>query len=391
MARTRALWNFFRLNAAFANLPNEALAKLVTGLEEVAVPAGTEVVSEGDPPGPMFVVEEGRLRAFHTVDGVERDLAFLRDGDVFGERSLFLGEPRAATVEAIRDCRLLRLPTHLYQELVDENPEFRARMQVRVAQYSYRDVARVPLDFADEILPAEAVAADRQSAPEAARAASRRSSRSSRPSRTAAGRSPGGASRTSSRSTRWTAAPRASRWSAATTAVPFRSPTSARSPTRRRAGRRSTGSRGPPRISASTPARSGPRRAGSTRCRCRRSSTGRATTGSCSTGSSKNHVRVADPESGLRRYKREEFLEGWTGYASVIAYGEGLEQQPAQKLSLGWIKPFLRPYLKLLVIATFLACARRRPRARAPDPHRADRRQRARQGDDAQGGQALGR
>ena len=166
MARTRALWNFFRLNTAFANLPNEALAKLVTGLEEVAVPAGTEVVSEGDPPGPMFVVEEGRLRAFHTVDGVERDLAFLRDGDVFGERSLFLGEPRAATVEAIRDCRLLRLPTDLYEELVDENTEFRTRMQVRVAQYSYRDVARVPLDFADEILPAEAVAADRQSTSE---------------------------------------------------------------------------------------------------------------------------------------------------------------------------------------------------------------------------------
>ena len=69
----------------------------------------------------------------------------------------------------------------------------------------------------------------------------------------------------------------------------------------------------------------------------------------------RGHVRVADPESGLRRYEREEFLENWTGYASVIAYGEGLEQQPAQTLSLGWIRPFLRPYLTLLVIATFLA------------------------------------
>src|SRR5262249_61833520 len=62
IARSRALWNFFRLNAAFANLPAEALAKLVTGLEEVEAPAGTEVVAEGDPPGPMFVVETGRLR-----------------------------------------------------------------------------------------------------------------------------------------------------------------------------------------------------------------------------------------------------------------------------------------------------------------------------------------
>ena len=28
---------------------------------------------------------------------------------------------------------------------------------------------------------------------------------------------------------------------------------------------------------------------------------------------------------------------------------------PAQRVSLGWIKPFLRPYLKLLVVATLLA------------------------------------
>ncbi len=34
----------------------------------------------------MYVVEEGRLRNFHTEDGVERNLAYLRKGDVFGER-----------------------------------------------------------------------------------------------------------------------------------------------------------------------------------------------------------------------------------------------------------------------------------------------------------------
>ena len=66
-------------------------------------------------------------------------------------------------------------------------------------------------------------------------------------------------------------------------------------------------------------------------------------------------MRVADPESGLRKYSRERFLESWTGYAAVIADGEGLEEQPVQKVDLGWIEPFLKPYTRLLVIATVLA------------------------------------
>jgi ABC-type transport system involved in cytochrome bd biosynthesis fused ATPase/permease subunit len=45
----------------------------------------------------------------------------------------------------------------------------------------------------------------------------------------------------------------------------------------------------------------------------------------------------------------------WTGYASVIEYGEGLEQQPEARVSLRWITPFLRPHLKLILFAVALA------------------------------------
>jgi ATP-binding cassette subfamily B protein len=354
MARSRALWNFFRLNPAFSSLPSEALGKLVTGLEEVEVDAGTQVVAEGDPPGPMFVVEQGRLRAFHTVDGVERDLAYLRNGDVFGERSLFLGEPRAATVETIRDCRLLRLPTHLYRELVDENPDFRGRMQVRVAQYSYRDVARVPLDFADEILPAEAVAADRQGAADVpAREPEAVDELEIEPG--AAKPKPG------------------KRFPHVFQIDEMDCGAACLAMVCRYYGRAVPVSY--IREIAHTTTR-GTTLNGITRAAEDLGLHARSVRASKSKLDDmplpaivhwqgdhwivlyrveRNHVRVADPESGLRRYKREEFLEGWTGYASVMSYGEGLEDQPAQKLSLGWIKPFLRPYLKILALATFLA------------------------------------
>src|SRR5438105_11808885 len=108
----------------------------------------------------MYVFRDGRARAFRAG---EPDLAFFRKGDFFGERSLFLGVPRAASVEALTDCVLLRFPPELFQRLLADNPEFRARLEQRMEQYEYQRLSRVPLDFAEEILPAEASVHDKVS------------------------------------------------------------------------------------------------------------------------------------------------------------------------------------------------------------------------------------
>ena len=57
----------------------------------------------------MFILEKGRARAFHSENGTQHNLAFYRDGDFFGELSILNGSPRAASVEAFSDCRLLAL------------------------------------------------------------------------------------------------------------------------------------------------------------------------------------------------------------------------------------------------------------------------------------------
>ena len=153
--QSRGLQIFLRQHRPFARLPPAGVAALVEGLERQTVSAGQRVLSEGDAPGPLYIVEEGRLRTFTERDGVRRDLAWLRVGDVFGERSLLLGERRAATVEAVSGARLLVLPVELFQRLLERWPEFRAEIQERIQRYSYKEVARVPLDFA-ELLPSAA-------------------------------------------------------------------------------------------------------------------------------------------------------------------------------------------------------------------------------------------
>ena len=51
----------------------------------MTVEGGTVVIREGDPPGPMYVVEEGRLRVFVETEGVRRYLQYLRKGDCPGD------------------------------------------------------------------------------------------------------------------------------------------------------------------------------------------------------------------------------------------------------------------------------------------------------------------
>src|SRR5262245_31868462 len=148
--RQRHLWNFLRLYTSFAHLPPDGFAALLRGLRPVEAAKGAVVIREDDPTGSMFVVQEGRLRAYRGAGETRRDRAYFRKGEFFGEVSLFRGLPRAATVEALTDVRLLELPPDVYRELLDEFPDFRTRIRERVAQYDYRRLARVPLDFAEE-------------------------------------------------------------------------------------------------------------------------------------------------------------------------------------------------------------------------------------------------
>ncbi|MGH2739409.1 MAG: peptidase domain-containing ABC transporter [Actinomycetota bacterium] len=151
---------FFRAHTAFAELPLDMLEEVLRKLEPVEEKAGDVVIEQGELAGPMYFVEEGRLRAVEVRDGKKRPPTYLRRGDYFGEVSLFKGTNRTATVEALTDCRLLRLDQRTFESLVVSSPEFRSQIEQQIAQYEYKSVSGVPLDFAEELLPAEAEATE---------------------------------------------------------------------------------------------------------------------------------------------------------------------------------------------------------------------------------------
>ncbi|MEY2439529.1 MAG: ATP-binding cassette, subfamily bacterial [Verrucomicrobiota bacterium] len=159
--RNRALQSFLYQFSNFGRLPAPALRSMIDKLDPVGFAKGSLIIREGDVAGPMYVIEKGRARVFAGINGRERNLAFYREGDFFGELSILNGSPRAASVEAFTDCRLLSLNPEAVQDLRSRFPEFEKLLGERLAIYQAKTEARIPLDFTSEMLPAETQAHDK--------------------------------------------------------------------------------------------------------------------------------------------------------------------------------------------------------------------------------------
>ena len=161
IGRNRAVQSFLYQFSNFGRLPGAALRSMIDKLLPVGFTKGQLIIKEGDAAGPLYVIEKGRARAFTNGNGKEMNLAFYREGDFFGELSILNGTPRAASVEAFTDCRLLALGPNAVSELRRRFTEFDSLLTERLAVYQAKTEARIPLDFTEELLPAETRRADK--------------------------------------------------------------------------------------------------------------------------------------------------------------------------------------------------------------------------------------
>jgi CRP-like cAMP-binding protein len=91
----------------FADLDEETLRAVATFAGETSVPAGKELVKEGDYAHEFMAIEEGEAE---VLRGGER-VAMLGPGDFFGEIAVLEKTLRTATVVATTPMRLVTL-TH---------------------------------------------------------------------------------------------------------------------------------------------------------------------------------------------------------------------------------------------------------------------------------------
>jgi len=128
----------------FAELPREVLARLVSEFDDLELPAGETVFSQGDPGDALYVIASGAVEVRGERDGRGVRVAVLGPGDCLGEMALVTGDPRSATVVTLAPSHLLRLDKERFRALSERHPVFLREL----ARVLCRRVARTSEDVA---------------------------------------------------------------------------------------------------------------------------------------------------------------------------------------------------------------------------------------------------
>jgi len=112
-------WVFRLLRSqAFARLPTGNIEKMFQMFEPVTVKPSEIVMREGDPPDYFYVVREGTASISKYLDGAPQVVAYLREGDTFGEDALLSNLPRNATVRMMQGGQLMRLSRDAFEAVL---------------------------------------------------------------------------------------------------------------------------------------------------------------------------------------------------------------------------------------------------------------------------------
>ncbi len=115
---TEARLELLRRVELFAGVEPRHLERIAERVVEVDVPAGRQIVREGDVGTGFFVIVEGSVRVIR--DG--RPIARLGPGEFFGELAILDRRPRVAQVVADEPTRCLALASWDLEAIMLEEP-----------------------------------------------------------------------------------------------------------------------------------------------------------------------------------------------------------------------------------------------------------------------------
>ncbi|MGD1027066.1 patatin-like phospholipase family protein [Candidatus Binatus soli] len=107
----------------FEDLDEHEIDALAAEMLWIGLPAGSVLFVEGELGDALYIVLSGRLSVLATdAHGDVMTVAQITPGETVGEMALLSGDPRAATVAALRDAELVGLKRDAFERLVDRHP-----------------------------------------------------------------------------------------------------------------------------------------------------------------------------------------------------------------------------------------------------------------------------
>lgn len=110
--------------AVFRDLPAELHAGLAAAVEGLSLQGGGMLFDQGTASDALYVLLAGRLLARRRQpDGRLQTVGLIAAGECVGETGLIANAPRNASVFALRDCELLKLPREAFERLLAQHPQ----------------------------------------------------------------------------------------------------------------------------------------------------------------------------------------------------------------------------------------------------------------------------
>jgi CRP-like cAMP-binding protein len=122
----------------FADLSDEDLERLGSWADEVEVPAGKPLISQGNFPHEFMVLESGTAEVTHGGD----HLADLGPGDFFGEIALLEDQRRMASVVTTSDATIIVMHARNFRAMEAAMPEVAARIKAVMDERRESDRAK---------------------------------------------------------------------------------------------------------------------------------------------------------------------------------------------------------------------------------------------------------
>lgn len=107
----------------FKNLDSEELELMCQNSYAKLYEKGEVIFFENDSVKKLYLLVNGKVKlSMLSVDGKEKVLTILQEGDIFGELSLFDEDPHPLTAEVMDDARLLIIPWDEMEKMIIDRP-----------------------------------------------------------------------------------------------------------------------------------------------------------------------------------------------------------------------------------------------------------------------------
>lgn len=111
-----------RNSLVFRRLPLECVEMAFQRMKEIVVPAGTEVIRQGEAGDAFYIILSGRAEVWQrgVYDDGQHKIAELHEGDAFGCEALISGHSRSETVRILDEAALLVLDKSDFEWLISK-------------------------------------------------------------------------------------------------------------------------------------------------------------------------------------------------------------------------------------------------------------------------------